>query len=135
MINEHCKCVTPGPCPFTQTPAHLRTCALSSPNPVPHFPSIACCVYCQSPTLPCCASLASPFSLTNSHLFTTPPLTHLHLRTLASPTCVLQPFITINALIYNELKSINVENCLKLSKTVENHRPIVLSRQCLTFVQ
>src|SRR5882672_12155986 len=56
------------------------------------------------------ASLASPFSLTNSHLFTTPPQTHLHLRTLASLTCVLQPFITINVLIYNEPKSINVEN-------------------------
>src|SRR5882672_4509473 len=71
------------------------------------------------------ASLASPFSLTNSHLFTTPPRTHLHLQTLASPTCVLQPFITINALIYNEPKSINVEN----------HRPIALSAQCQTFVQ
>src|SRR5882672_5612109 len=96
----------------------LRTHALSSPNPVPHFPSIASCVYCQSPTLPCCASLASPFSLPNSHLFTTQPRTHLHLRTLASLTCVLQPFITINVLIHNEPKSINVENCQKPSKTI-----------------
>src|SRR5467141_2300629 len=64
------------------------------------------------------ASLASPFSLTNSHLFTTPPRTHLHLRTLASPTCVLQPFTTINVLIYNEPKLINVENGQKPSKTI-----------------